>query len=248
MQNFNITVIAVVLAMVAIIWLYSRKKRAVLQKKQHEFSSPSLGGVFETSYEAAEDDGIIAVRKKNYFDNSAQSSEFDSEPTHNEHDNISDDLYADSAEDSEIVPSIDRRESAYSIENSSPILLLHVMAKKKAVFSGYELLQVLLAVGLRFGNMNIFHYYREVSDGQEEVLFSLASATEPGVFDIRNMGAFSCLGLTLFMKKTGDEAEDKARYELMLQTASHLTEDLDGMLLDAKKNILFQPKSILAKL
>jgi cell division protein ZipA len=247
MQNFNITVLAVVLAMVAIIWLYSRKKRAVLQKKQHEFSSPSLGGVFDTSHEAAEDEGIIAVRKKDYLSNSQQQQEFaGSELENAEHDNISDDLYADSKEDLEIVPSIDRRENTYPTENNSPILLLHVMAKKKAIFSGYELLQVLLAVGLRFGNMNIFHYYREISDGQEEVLFSLASATEPGVFDIRNMSAFSCLGLTLFMKKTGDETVDKARYDLMLQTASHLTEDLDGVLLDAKKDLLFQPKTALS--
>lgn len=248
MQNLNITVLVVVLAMVALIWLYSRKKRAVLQKKQHEFSSPSIGGVFQTSHEAAEDEGIIAVRKKNYSFSNEQQNDFENlEIEQHEHDNISDDLYADDVVDSEsdtTLCSIDIRESAYPADDNSPILILHVMAKNEAIFSGYELLQVLLAVGLRFGDMNIFHYYREI-EGREKTLFSLASATEPGVFDIRNMSAFSCLGLTLFMKKTGDEKEDKARYDLMLQTASHLTEDLDGVLLDSKKNVLFEPNTSL---
>jgi cell division protein ZipA len=129
--------------------------------------------------------------------------------------------------------------SSEPVMDSAPIQVLYVMAKQKASFAGYELLQVLLAVGLRFGQMNIFHYYRQ-SDIQEEALFSLVSATEPGTFDIRNMGGFSCVGLTLFMKKTGDAQEDQTRFNLMLQTANHLAEDLDGILLNARKEPLVQ--------
>ncbi len=229
MQNFNIAVLAIVFLTVAVIWLYSRKKRAALQEKHREFSSPALGG--SSGGNELESEGIIAVRKKDYSIENFETKDsvgFE-EPATNKN-----------PSKYESLQTIDRRAEGYPADDTSPILVLYVMAKEKAIFSGYELLQVLLAVGLRFGEMNIFHYYRQEEEN-EEVLFSLASATEPGTFDIRNMSGFSCLGLTLFMKKTGDEHEDKERYELMLQTASHLTEDLDGMLLDGKKNLLFQP-------
>lgn len=117
------------------------------------------------------------------------------------------------------------------------IKVLHVMSKENATFSGYELLQVLLSAGLRFGERDIFHCYREPNE-QKDVLFSLASATKPGVFDIHNMNAFSCVGLTLFMQTSGDECEDQACYDLMLETAQHLAEDLHGVLLDENRHLL----------
>lgn len=238
MQNFNIGILAILFVSVALIWLYSRKKRAAaLQTKQNECSSSPILGELNDLPDAG-DEGIIAVRKMN-ISSDMEVDHFEEEMEVESCNPVANNIKNCSSSQN----TIDRRENAYPIDEHAPILILYVMAKEKAIFSGYELLQVLLGVGLRFGSMNIFHYYREKADDKEETLFSLASATEPGVFDIRNMSAFSCLGLTLFMKKSGDAKEDRERYDLMLQTASHLTEDLDGMLLDANKNLLFQPKS-----
>lgn len=117
------------------------------------------------------------------------------------------------------------------------IVILYVIAKTGKTFAGYELLQILLSLGLRFGDMNIFHYYQNTDD-QENVLFSLASATEPGTFDLLNMDTFSCKGLSLFMRKTGDSEEDSMRYTTMLETASQLSDDLAGYLLNGQKQLI----------
>jgi cell division protein ZipA len=117
------------------------------------------------------------------------------------------------------------------------IVILYVIAKTGKTFAGYELLQILLSLGLRFGDMNIFHYYQNTDD-QENVLFSLASATEPGTFDLLNMDTFSCKGLSLFMRKTGDSEEDSMRYTMMLETAVQLSDDLAGYLLNGQKQLI----------
>lgn len=114
------------------------------------------------------------------------------------------------------------------------IITLHVVAKENKTFAGYELLQALLSSGLRFGEMNIFHYY---GNEPQKALFSLLSATEPGIFDMPNIGAFSCKGLTLFMKRSDDTQDNNNRYALMLKTARHLSEDLHGLLLNSQKQL-----------
>ncbi len=113
---------------------------------------------------------------------------------------------------------------------NSDLIVMYVMAKPGKKFVGYELLQSLLAAGLRFGDMSIFHRH-EQANGQGKILFSLASATEPGIFDMSKMGGFACQGLTMFMQLTQPK-QDETSIELMLKTAEQLAEDLDGVILD----------------
>lgn len=47
--------------------------------------------------------------------------------------------------------------------------------------------------------MNIFHRYQQLS-GNGPVLFSLASATKPGTFELSKIGGYACAGLTLLCK------------------------------------------------
>jgi len=112
--------------------------------------------------------------------------------------------------------------------------VLNIFAKKGKKFSGYELLQSLLTVGMRFGNMNIFHRHRE-KNGKGPILFSLASATEPGTFDIQKIGAYQGEGLVLFMARSDNATIDVERYKLMVETAQQLVEDLDGELLNQER-------------
>ncbi len=107
---------------------------------------------------------------------------------------------------------------------ANDLLVMSVLAQTGCHFAAYDLLQAISATGLRFGEMNIFHY-REAG----EVLFSLASATEPGEFDLDHIGDFSCDGLTLFMNMR-ETADPQHAFELMLATAEQLAEDLDGEL------------------
>ena len=112
-------------------------------------------------------------------------------------------------------------------------LIIHVIAKNGGYFASYDLLQVISTTGMQYGPMNIFHYYDEASSGKVS-LFNLASATEPGEFDLDHMGDFSCAGLTLFMnmRQVPDPME---AFEIMLVTAEQLAEDLEGDLCAAHR-------------
>ena len=115
-------------------------------------------------------------------------------------------------------------------QSKHTILVMFLMAKPGRRFAGYELLQALIATGLRFGKMDIFHRH-EGSSGAGPVLFSVASATQPGTFDMSRMGSFACPGLTLFMD-VKSSAIPRIAFASLLEAAYQLAEDLDGELLD----------------
>ena len=109
------------------------------------------------------------------------------------------------------------------------MILLSLMSLPRiADFASYDLLQAISATGMQYGAMNIFHFVEDSPRGKL-TLFSLASATEPGEFDLNNVGNLSCAGLTLFMNiaRVPDPGDV---FVLMLETAEQLAEDLDGEL------------------
>lgn len=106
--------------------------------------------------------------------------------------------------------------------------MISVIAKQGHPFVGYDLLQAIQATGMRFGEMNIFHYYLPKIDGTTPV-FSLASMTKPGYFNWDKIGDCSCNGLTLFMDIERTSAPEEI-FALMVATAEQLAEDLQGEL------------------
>lgn len=108
------------------------------------------------------------------------------------------------------------------------LLVMSVWARPDGYFAGYDLLQAISAAGMRFGEMNIFHYHTDTPTGKIK-LFSLASATEPGDFNLDRIGDFSCNGLTLFLDLKS-VPDPKQAFDFMLQAAEQLAEDLDGEL------------------
>jgi len=117
------------------------------------------------------------------------------------------------------------------------MLMMLLLAKDKHNFAGYELLQTLLAAGLRFGEGSLFHRH-QLSNGQGPVIFSLAAATNDGTFDLQNMGAFSARGLCLFMQPSGNATIDIERFNILYETARQLSEGLDAHLLDGNRRPL----------
>lgn len=109
---------------------------------------------------------------------------------------------------------------------ANDLLVLHVIAKQGSLFSSYNLLQAITATGMQYGAMNIFHYYEETKT-DTKTLFSLASATEPGEFDLNHIGDFACAGLTLFMNMA-EVPYPMDAFEMMLDTAVQLADDLEG--------------------
>jgi len=116
-------------------------------------------------------------------------------------------------------------------------LMMFLSAKENRQLAGYELLQTVLASGLRFGEGNLFHRHQH-ANGQGPVICSLAAATASGVFDLQNIGAFSVRGLCLFMQSSGNPTIDAERFAIMLETARQLSEGLDAQLLDDKQKPL----------
>ena len=120
---------------------------------------------------------------------------------------------------------------------SASSLMMFLLAKENRQLAGYELLQTVLATGLRFGEGHLFHRHQQ-PNGQGPVLCSLAAATASGVFDLQNIGAFSVHGLCLFMQASGNPTIDAERFAIMLDTAKQLSEGLDTYLLDDKRQTL----------
>lgn len=124
-----------------------------------------------------------------------------------------------------------------SSDHSSSTLMMFLLAKENRQFAGYELLQTVLASGLRFGEGHLFHKHQHIND-QHAILCSLAAATSTGIFDLQNIGAFSVRGLCLYMSISNIPQIDAERFSVMLDTAKQLSEGLDAYLLDDQRKPL----------
>jgi len=116
------------------------------------------------------------------------------------------------------------------------VFMLHVMARDRDGFRGEDILHILLACDLRFGDMNFFHRH-EFEAGRGAIQFSVANMMQPGVFDIDNMGDFNTPGLVFFLTLPGPEDMMKA-FDYMLETAQAVARNLDGDVLDESRSVL----------
>ncbi|TXR53723.1 cell division protein ZipA [Reinekea thalattae] len=118
-------------------------------------------------------------------------------------------------------------ESAEELEPVEDLVIMHVMAKQGQELSGSEILELLLASGLRHGPMGIFHYRNP--KGQTE--FSLANCVHPGTFNPDAMSQLNTPGITLFLQLPS-RANSMEAFEHMYQMGTYLAKKLDADLLD----------------
>ncbi|MEW5248532.1 cell division protein ZipA [Microbulbifer discodermiae] len=114
------------------------------------------------------------------------------------------------------------------------VLVINIAAPEGDCFEGNDLLRVLLSSGMRFGDMNIFHYHLGGDDGP--VVFSLANMVVPGVFDLGLMEEFSTPGVSLFLALP-IEGEAIRAFELMLSVAGEIATQLGGDLKDENRSV-----------
>ncbi|MDP2128915.1 MAG: cell division protein ZipA [Pseudohongiella sp.] len=117
----------------------------------------------------------------------------------------------------------------------SQVLVINVMARPNSSINGDELLPALLAAGLRFGDMSIFHRHADRRGGP--VLFSVANALNPGTFDLNEISNFSTQGVTFFMTLP-NVANNMLAFEQMLATARHVQSALDADLKDDNRSVM----------
>ncbi len=146
--------------------------------------------------------------------------------------------YAD--DQAEIDAAAEAEESATEqpVMDPEEVLVINVMAKPGTQFRGAALLEELLACGMRFGAMNIFHRHLE-EDGSGPILFSLANIVKPGIFDLASMDDFYTPGVSLFMTLPID-AESLAAFDIMAGAAQALASNLGGELKDDSRSVLTQ--------
>jgi cell division protein ZipA len=118
---------------------------------------------------------------------------------------------------------------------SQVIILSVVMPANQQIF-GAALLPSLLTLGLKYGEMNIFHRHQD-SAGNGKVTFSLANIMNPGSFDLDSMENFATRGVSLFMtlSNTGDSL---AVFEQMLNAAKQLAQEFNAQIMDDKRNVM----------
>lgn len=128
------------------------------------------------------------------------------------------------------------RDTAPATERSELLEVIVIHLVTAAPVDGRELLQQLLEQGLRFGEMNIFHRYSQ-GGSNDELLFSMANALEPGTFDIDEMEDQRFRAVTFFMKLPGPRRPMDA-LDRMLATARKLAEGLEAELRDEQHSVL----------
>lgn len=116
------------------------------------------------------------------------------------------------------------------------LISLMVMARMPGVFSGKKLLKAFRDVNLFYGEMEIFHRHENM-DGSGNKVFSVASAFEPGTFNLNQLDNFVTPGIILFFEITTPNQSITA-FEMLLRTAKQLAQRLDGELRDNERRIL----------
>ncbi len=116
------------------------------------------------------------------------------------------------------------------------IVTLYVSARAGETFNGSDLVVAAEKAGLQFGDMNIFH---RMAPGKFEKgpVFSMATMTKPGNFDMKQIAQLATPGITLFMTLPGPMSALDA-WDTMLPTAQRIAELLDGVVLDEQRAIL----------
>lgn len=232
----NWSLIVNVLLLIGVIFAISRLMKARRQSLNPVQYEPSLSKVEKSIYDTPPlNDDIIAVRK--VIRNDLEEDDHNDEQLPR--------LIAKNTgaslielECKKVLVEEEIREKPHKSEaKKRSTVMMFLLAKENRQFAGYELLQTLLASGLRFGEGHIFHRHQFVN-GQGPVLCSVAAATPSGIFDLQNIGAFSVRGLCLYMEVTMDAEVDAERFSVMVETARHLQEGLDAHLLDDQRKPL----------
>ena len=151
------------------------------------------------------------------------------------------DLFADSDDDfaAENTRSNGAAPASSSVKELPPaeeVLVISVISRDEGGFKGPALLQNILESGLRFGEMDIFHRHESMA-GHGEVLFSMANAVKPGVFDLDDIDQFSTRAVSFFLGLPGPR-HPKQAFDVMVAAARKLAHELNGELKDDQRSVL----------
>ena len=114
-------------------------------------------------------------------------------------------------------------------ELPAKIVTIRILSRGASAFPGEDLVLALREAGLRHGKFGIFH--QSVSDTDETPIFSVASLTEPGSFDLTRLRTDQYPGVSLFLGLPGP-IEPVAAFDAMVSAGRAVAKRLDGNLVD----------------
>ncbi|MCL7461695.1 cell division protein ZipA [Pseudomonas sp. NW5] len=119
------------------------------------------------------------------------------------------------------------------------VLVITVVSRDSTGFKGPQLLDNIVASGLRagdpLGERDVFHRYESL--GGTTPLFSMVNALKPGTFDMDNLETFSTRAVTFYLTLPGPR-HPKEAFNMMLEAARRLAEGLQGDLKDEQRSVL----------
>jgi len=119
------------------------------------------------------------------------------------------------------------------------VIVINVMSREPGGLTGAKLLETVLSCGLRYGEMNIFHYH--VSDTDDTALFSMANILKPGTFDLNSMQSFQTPGVSFFLAlplRGGENLSAMETFDKMLACAKKVAHNLNGELRDERRSVM----------
>jgi cell division protein ZipA len=120
------------------------------------------------------------------------------------------------------------------------VIVINVMSRNDQGMDGALLLETILSGGMRFGMMNIFHYFGEEEAGSDKPLYSMANILKPGTFDLNSMDSFKTPGVSFFLTLplASSDASAMDAFDSMLSVAKAVASSLDGELKDENRSVM----------
>ncbi|WP_027350639.1 cell division protein ZipA C-terminal FtsZ-binding domain-containing protein [Halotalea alkalilenta] len=128
-------------------------------------------------------------------------------------------------------------DALHVLGDAEEVLVINVVARDGERFHGIDLLQLLLACGLRYGpEGGLFHRFETESE-QSPLQFSVVNALKPGSFPIEEMETFSTRGVTFLMPLPSAD-DSSGAFAAMFETAKVLVRNLHGELRDEQQSVM----------
>ncbi|MGH8562582.1 MAG: cell division protein ZipA C-terminal FtsZ-binding domain-containing protein [Gammaproteobacteria bacterium] len=123
-------------------------------------------------------------------------------------------------------------------EKSGPeAIILYVIAPPGRDFTGSAIRDAAEDLGMRFGEMKVFHYHGVGRLASPTGLYCLVNMLEPGSFDLNTLASARTEGVLLIMRLPVP-VEGRLAFELLLHGACRLAEALGGEVRDAERRPL----------
>ncbi|GAB3337274.1 cell division protein ZipA [Chromohalobacter beijerinckii] len=124
-----------------------------------------------------------------------------------------------------------------ALSDAEEVIVISVLSRDEAGFQGPDLLNLMLACGLRYCHeMGVFHRFETESD-DSALQFTMVNVLKPGVFDLDDMDEFATPGVT-FLMPLPSAHDSAAAFEAMFETAMVLVRNLSGELKDENRSVM----------